>query len=248
MGRDQQSIDSIRTATRNVAEPTRHANASGAAGVRETGDVLSGASSDFLNETGKSKTFSIPEGGFPGLDIGLSWNNIVVESKGFFGRLLGRVTRAGVDLDLGCLYELKNGQRGAIQAFGEMYGARDSAPFIHHTGDERTGNTPGFDEKIEILGQHWENIERILVYAYVYNGPTNWALIKPEMRVMVPSCPPMIVTPSIARDDLPICALATITNLDGGVRLTNISEYFSSHPAMDRAFGFGLSWQDGSKA
>jgi len=38
-----------------------------------------------------------------------------------------------------------------------------------------------------------------------------------------------------------------IENLDGGVRLTNHSEYFSSQPAMDRAFGFGLAWEDGQK-
>lgn len=247
MARNKQSFDSIRTANKGVAEHSRHANSSGAAGVRETGDMLSGSKRDFLNEAGMTKTFSIPEGDFPGLEVGLSWNNIVVESKGFLARLLGRVTRRGVDLDLGCLYELKDGSRGSIQAFGEIYGSLDTPPYIHHTGDERTGDAPGFDEKLKISGQHWEKIERLLIYAYVYQGPTNWALIKPEARVMVPNCEPMIVTPAIARADLPICALATIDNLDGGVRLTNHSEYFSSHPAMDRAFGFGLKWEDGKK-
>lgn len=246
MARDKQSFDSIRAASENIAERTRHANASGAAGIRDTSDLLSGTR-DFLREAGQTKTFSIPEGDFPGLQVGLSWNNVVVEARGLLGRLLGRVTRQGVDLDLGCLYELKDGTRGAVQAFGNMFGAEDSPPYIHHTGDERTGDTTGMDEKLVIKGAHWENIERMLIYAYVYNGPTNWALIKPEARIDVPGCTPMIVTPAIARDDLPICALATIHNLDGGVRLTNHSEYFSSHPAMDRAYGFGLHWEDGQK-
>ncbi|HEY8963797.1 MAG TPA: Tellurium resistance protein TerA [Alphaproteobacteria bacterium] len=246
MSRQRSSYDSIREATDNDTQVSGHGTARGVGGFRDSGDLLHG-SHDFLSEAGASKTLSIAEGHFDVMDIHLSWNNVVVESRGFLGRLLGRITKTGVDLDLACLYELKDGTRGCLQGFGNLFGAIDQPPYIHHTGDERTGNKPGADESMQIKGVYWENIKRIMVYTYVYNGPTRWALIKPEMRVEIPGQNPMIITPAVARDNLPIVALATIENLDGGVRLTNHSEYFSSQPAMDRAFGYGLAWEDGTK-
>lgn len=246
MSRERSSIDSIREATENKSEFSRHGNAAGAAGVRDSGNIVV-AKRDFLSETGQSRVFPFPNTGPDSLRITLAWNNVVMESKGFWGRLFGRVRKVGIDLDLGCLYELANGKRGSIQAFGGLYGALNEAPWIHHTGDERTGDTPGIDEALEMSGAHWSNVKRLLVYAYVYKGPTLWAQIKPEMRTQVPGSSPMIITPAILRADLPICALATVENMDGGVKLTNICEYFSSQPAMDRAFGYGIAWEDGRK-
>lgn len=246
MSRQRSSYDSIREATDNKTRYSGHGSSAGIAGYRDSGDITHGPG-DFLSQAGATRVISIAEGHFEKLDIHLSWNNIVVESRGFFGRLFGKLTKTGIDLDLACLYELKNGDRGCIQGFGELFGAADQPPYIHHLGDERTGNTQGADEVMQVGGAYWENIKRLLVYTYVYQGPTRWSLIKPEMRLEIPDQIPMIVTPGIARDDLAIVALATIENLDGGVRLTNHSEYFSSQPAMDRAFGYGLRWEDGSK-
>jgi len=246
VSRERSSYDSIREATENKTQYSGHGTARGEAGYRDSGDILHGAK-DFLSEAGQTKIIPIQEGGFQSLSVCLSWNNVVVESRGFFGRFLGRVTRSGVDLDLACLYELADGTRGCIQGFGGIFGAADAVPWIHLLGDERTGNKTGADECMQVSGANWEKIKRLMVYTYVYRGPTRWAMIKPEMRLEIPGQTPMIVTPAIARDNLPVCALATIENLDGGVRLTNHSEYFSSQPAMDRAFGYGLSWEDGQK-
>jgi len=246
MSRDRSSFDSIREATEDKSAFSRHENARGQAGFRDSGNILRGPG-DFLTESGQSRTIGIHEGDFEFLKVTLSWNNIIVEGRGFFGRLLGRAVKTGVDLDLGCLYELQDGKRGSVQAFGGLFGAKDKAPYIHHTGDERTGDKPGEDELLEIDGAHWEKIKRLLVYTYVYRGPTQWGNIKPEMRLVIPGEAPMMVTPSINRGDFPICALASIENVEGGVKLTNHSEYFSSQPAMDRAFGYGIAWEDGRK-
>lgn len=245
MSRHRQSIDSIREASEDKSEFSRHGGR-GVAGYRDSGNIVAGPG-DFLSEGGQSAVLALANGGFESLQVTLSWNNVIVESKGFFARLFHRARKTGVDLDLGCLYELADGRRGSIQAFGGLYGALDGPPWIHHTGDERTGDRPGIDEALEIGGMNWEKVKRFLVYTYVYRGPTAWSQIKPEMRVLVPGQAPMIVTPAVARSDLPICALATVENLNGGVRLTNHSEYFSSQPAMDRAFGYGIAWEDGVK-
>ena len=48
----------------------------------------------------------------------------------------------GVDLDLGCLYELADGRKGVIQALGNAFGSLNRRPWILLDGDDRTGRSP----------------------------------------------------------------------------------------------------------
>ena len=177
----------------------------------------------------------------------------VTKKIGLLDRLLGKgktkktTKKSGIDLDIGCLYELKNGKRGAIQAFGNMYGALDKEPFIHLSGDERTGEAEGEDELIQVNGKRWDEIKRIIIYIYIYDGADNWETVQPQIQVRVPEEKPMVVTLRARQEQLAICAVAGLENVRGGIRMTNYMEYFSGHPAMDRAFGFGLEWDDGKK-
>ena len=45
--------------------------------------------------------------------VNLNWNSTPV-NKGFLSSLFGG--SSGIDLDLGCLYELKDGKKGTVQA------------------------------------------------------------------------------------------------------------------------------------
>ena len=68
--------------------------------------------------------------------VNLNWNSRPAK-QGFLSSLLGG--NQGIDLDLGCLYELKNGQKGAVQALGNSFGNLNQAPYISLDGDDRTG-------------------------------------------------------------------------------------------------------------
>ena len=50
---------------------------------------------------------------------------------------------SGIDLDLGCLYELNDGRKGAVQALGNAFGSLTNPPFISLDGDDRTGDSVG---------------------------------------------------------------------------------------------------------
>jgi tellurite resistance protein TerA len=163
------------------------------------------------------------------------------------GKILKKVTKVGVDLDLGCLYELQDGTRGAIQAFGEKFGAYERAPFIKLSGDERTGNAKGMDEAIFVNGACWDQIKRLMIYIYIYDGAPRWSEIKPQVVLDVPGENDLIVTLGAHNDALALCAVGGIENVRGGIKLTNYTEYFPGHFEMDRAFGFGLDWADGKK-
>lgn len=152
-----------------------------------------------------------------------------------------------IDLDLGVLYELKDGHRGAIQAFGETMGSYNDIPYLSLSGDERTGDTTGDDEAIHLNGKEWYRFKRILIYVYIYQGALDWAQVKPQIHVRVPGQKPMVITLSSHQRGLGLCALAGIENVRDGLKIINYTEYFPGHAEMDRAFGYGIDWTEGEK-
>lgn len=251
---DSSSRSSILEATKSRAKFSKHGGSKGAAGFISPHDDSQPA--DFLSRPGQTAIVNPTKEGIKDFEIGVAWDNIKRTSKpqkqGFLNKILGKkqenaTAHEGVDLDVGCLYELINGKRGAIQAFGDMYGALAEEPFIYLTGDERTGEAEGEDELIYVNGKKWDQIKRIVIYIYIYGGADNWDVVKPQIQVRVPEEKPMIVTLQAKRQELALCAVAGLENVRGGIKMTNYLEYFPGHPAMDRAFGFGLQWEDGQK-
>ncbi|NCC20966.1 MAG: Tellurium resistance protein TerA [Alphaproteobacteria bacterium] len=244
MVRQSNSTDSLAEATRSRARFSGHGNSKGAAGYQDPDAAT--IQCDFLTESGCGLSVNRPEGGFPDFTIGLAWDQMVVEKESLFG-LLRTKKLQNVDLDLGCLYELADGTRGALQPFGRTFGALDAPPFIQLSGDEREGDEEGDDECMTISGKNWDRIKRVVFYVYIYDGAPHWASLRPQIHVRIPGENPMIVTLRTSRSELALCALAGIENVRGGLRLSNYTEYYPGHAEMDRAFGFGLEWEEGEK-
>lgn len=242
---DKTSVDSMAEATRSRASFSGHGSALGAAGKREVS--FDPDNCEFLREPGQSVAISPGQKPFESILIGVEWDNIRVQQSGFFGKILKKASKVGVDLDIGCLYELKDGRRGAVQAFGKKFGNYEKSPYIALSGDERTGDAPGHDEYILVNGAHWDKVSRILVYVYIYDGVPNWAQINPKIILDVPGEDDLVVTLGAYNDALSLCAVGGLENVRGGIKLTNYTEYFPGHAEMDRAFGFGLEWGDGKK-
>lgn len=237
---------SLEDANRDRAVRSRHGGM-GAAGYISAED--SGQASAFLSAPGEVAVINPPSNGMPKIEIAVAWDNVTVEkSPNFLGKFIKRkVLKKGVDLDLGCLYRLKSGERGGVQAFGDMHGAWAQPPYIALSGDERTGDAAGPDEMVMINGQHWDDIDRFLIYVYIYDGARNWHEVRPQIQLRVTGEQPMVVTLNASSAALPVCAVAMVENVRGGIKLTNCLEYYPGHAEMDRAFGFGLEWETGSK-
>ena len=92
------------------------------------------------------------------IKVNLNWNT--KPARGFFSK------SKAIDLDLGCLFELKNGLKGAVQALGNSFGSLNQPPYISLDGDDRTGaSTTG--ETLRINGNKISEIKRILVYTFI---------------------------------------------------------------------------------
>jgi tellurite resistance protein TerA len=151
-----------------------------------------------------------------------------------------------IDLDLGCLWELQDGNRGVIQALGEAWGSYRSAPFIQHAGDDRTGAVAQ-GECIRINGDQLSQIKRILVFAFIYDGVPNWAAADGVTTVKVPGQQDIEVRLDNPTSGQGMCAIAQIENDRGKLKVTKEERYFRGHKEMDRAFGWGMRWVAGSK-
>jgi tellurite resistance protein TerA len=246
MARSKNSSDSLKNASTSTDKYTEHGhNTQGAAGVIDSQAV---AGQDALDKSGESGLIHPPENGFDNIHIGLAWDNMVVEKAGGFMGLIKKMQKQGVDLDLGCFFELTNGTRGVLQPFGNLFGALDKIPYIKSSGDERTGDADGDDEVLTINGQKWPEIKRVLIYTYIYKGAVDWSKIKPEVNIkIIDSEAPIIIKPGLKTTNMTVCALATIHNVKNSIQIKTHGEYFTSQAAMDRAFGYGLEWEDGAK-
>ena len=248
------SGSALEQATKSRAEFSGHGDALGAKGHYDIDDAEAHNDDVLVDKSGESAFVEKPENGvFPDVTITLSWDRVEMEKEktGFFSKLLGgkktEVVHEPADLDLGCLYELQDGSRGCLQAFGDLFGSKDEPPFIYHTGDERTGDTEGIDEKMVINGAKWDKIKRVLFYMYIYQGAPDWRTVLPEIEIDIPGEQDLKMSPHAKKPELVMCAVGMVENIDGDLKLTNFSEYFPGHAEMDRAYGFGLEWEDGEK-
>lgn len=168
---------------------------------------------------------------------------------GFLAGLLGGGAAASggsIDLDLGCLFELQDGQRSVVQALGNTFGAYEQAPYIHMAGDDRSG-TSANGEFLYINGDQLQHIQRICIYAFIYQGVAHWAQADGVVTVSVPGHPPIEVRLDGHEQHKNMCAIAMLENVGGELRVTKLAEYFSGHVQLDEHYGWGLRWQKGSK-
>ena len=181
--------------------------------------------------------------GFGEIVVNLNWNQGGGGGKGFFGRLTGG---RKIDLDLGCLFKLRDGRGGAVQALGDTFGSLQQPPYIQLMGDDRSGASAE-GEFLHINGQQWNELDRVLLFAMIYEGAPNWAETDAVVTLKAPDQPTLEIRLDSHRNDQRMCALAMLENQGGNLKVTKLVEYYLDHRYMDQAYGFGLRWVAGSK-
>jgi tellurite resistance protein TerA len=197
---------------------------------------------------------------FGRIHVNLNWNQSATAAPpppaktGFFDKLIGgaaRKGRGGIDLDLGCMYELADGRRGLVQALGNAWGDFDREPYIKLDADDRTGAASG-GENLYINGERFDQIRRALIFSFIYEGVPNWSATDGVVTIAAPDQAPIEVRLDGGGNQI-MCAIALIENKGGSMQVTKLAEYFqqqggtSAHELMDRHFGFGMRWKTGSK-
>ena len=194
-----------------------------------------------LTKNERTVSLKKDDGRFGKILVNLNWNQ--KKSGGILG-----FGKTAIDLDLGAMIEFQGGGKTIVQALGNKFGNYSDVPFVMLREDDRSGSSTD-GEWLEINGNEWKRIKRILVYAFIYEGVANWQETDGVIRIMVPGQPEvegrMNELGTGASDKS--CAVAMLENQGGQIRVSREVSFFTSQEPMDQAFGFGFRWREGRK-
>ena len=174
-------------------------------------------------------------------DIILNLNWAQKQKKGgFFG------SSKSLDLDLGCLFEMENGQKGVVQALGNAFGRYNDLPFIQLDGDDRSGSNVG-GETIRINGRKFHQIKRIAVFALIYDGAVRWSDTDARASIKMPGQPEVVVEIRDGNDRQRLYGMAIIENDNGAMKITNHSRCYLDQRELANNIGIIMRWTVGSK-
>lgn len=183
-------------------------------------------------------------GGLGEILINLNWNS-TPKKTGFLSSLFGG--GEGIDLDLGCLYELKDGRKGAVQALGNAFGSLNNPPFVSLDGDDRTGAAAA-GENLRINGDRLSDIKRVLVYTFIYEGVANWKQADATVTIKYPGAEDIVVKMDTFNSSNIMCGLVLFENQnDQTFSVEKIVQFYQGHRELDKAFNWGMQWKAGRK-
>lgn len=214
------------------------------------GSSSGGVSLSKVTLTKAAPSISLTKRGAAGgqLRINLQWSTgAAPEKKGLLGRMLGGGS-GGIDLDLACLWEFADGSKGVVQALGNAFQAPyRGAPIIRLDGDDRSGSVAG-GENMFIDLSRVEEIRRILVFAFIYEGVPNWASADGVVTLYPASGGEIEVRLDEADSSAPTCVIAMLENKGGELVVNREVRYIRGGQAdVDQAYGWGMRWEAGRK-
>jgi tellurite resistance protein TerA len=189
------------------------------------------------------------------LRVNLRWRQRPHASAGQTGRRGANSRRAGaqmvdsrdpVDLDLGCLYQFTDGQRGVIQAVGRRSGDYARPPYIRLDRDDRMGSSTG--ENLFINMDHHAHFQRILIFVLVAGGADELTDTDASVTVYPTAGPALDIglTGPTGVTRARSCAVAQIRRDGTQMVVRRELRYFPGYQSeIDAAFGWGLHWAPG---
>jgi tellurite resistance protein TerA len=193
-----------------------------------------------LKKRGQTISLEKKSGNLGEILVNLNWNQ-KRESTSLFRR------SQGIDLDLACLYELKDGSKGVVQALGERFGTLTREPYISLDGDDRTGAVMA-GENLRINGNKIKEFKRILVFTFIYEGITNWSEADGVVTLKQTNGPDIIVALNEHDNSKAMCAIAMIRNVnDETFSVERLVQFYPGHSELDKAYNWGLRWVAGRK-
>ncbi|MEA9589341.1 TerD family protein [Xanthomonas sp. WHRI 10064A] len=184
----------------------------------------------------KSKPVALEKasGKFGEIAVNLRWSR----GGGLFSR--------AIDLDLGAMVEMQDGDKTVIQALGGNFGSLAQMPYVKLMGDDRSGSS-GQGEFLHLNGDEWSRIKRVLIFAFIYEGTPNWSNANGVVTIRTPGQPELEARLDSPNNRDGMCAIALLENSNGTLRATKQVEYFTGHDTMDQRFGFGFEWRAARK-
>ncbi|MCW2526327.1 MAG: terA [Pseudonocardiales bacterium] len=180
------------------------------------------------------------------LRVNLNWDAQPASAKpaGFLKKLAGS---RGIDLDLGCLYELTDGRKGVVQALGNSFGSLDQPPYILLSGDDRSGINVAGEDLFVNLARAGE-IRRVLVFACIYDGVPSFDQANAVVTLSPAAGPSVEISLDEAGGKSRMCAIALLEGNGTDLTVRREVRYVDgAQRGLDQAYGWGMNWSAGRK-
>lgn len=207
-----------------------------------------------LEKKGDSHRIDLSKSTDKQITINLNWTQ--QKPTGFLGSLFGK--NKEIDLDLGCYWELKNGSRSLIDGLQfskgrggpkeqfSKQGCYVNVPWVWHCGDDRNGSSES-GENILVNPKGIQDLRRLVIYCFIYEGAANWAESDAVVTVKVPNQPEIVVEMGKQTDHRKFCAIATI-DFDGSqMSVRKDVNFFKDHADCSHYYNWGFNFTAGSK-
>jgi tellurite resistance protein TerA len=197
-----------------------------------------------LDKKGEQRTVSLEKGrATQTIHVNLNWEAPAQPRRGLLGSLFGGGSTAP-DLDLGCMYRLRDGSAGVIQPLGGNFGDRHAQPWIFLDKDDRSGAAADGEN---LYFNRPQEVDLAIVFAMIYDGADDFLEVGGRMTLRDAAGGETLIRLSAPERGRTFCVVASLRGAAGGVVITKEERYFSGHEEADRAFGFGFRWRAGSK-
>ncbi|MFI9064231.1 TerD family protein [Streptomyces sp. NPDC053429] len=183
--------------------------------------------------------------------VNLTWS-AAEPGRGRLGRGSDAVRLEDVDLDLSCMWELRNGTKGIVHPIGNEFGSFDRPPYVLLDQDDRTGGSED-GENLMINLDHSAEIKRLLVFVVIYDGAPDFAGLHGVATLYPPAGPRIEVRLDECTVPSPVAAIALIENVGGELVVRREAKYLVLAPgvfkqqAADLEYGWGMSWHSATK-
>lgn len=168
------------------------------------------------------------------IHVNLNWN---AGKKKLFGP-------KPIDLDLACMFRLKNGMQGVIQALGNSFGRADDFPYILLDQDDRTGQSTNGEN---MFFKRPELIDFAVVFAFIYEGVPNWRGTDAAVVLHQQGAPDIEIRIDNPDSRDRFCVLASLSGSSGQLEVKREDKFFPGHREVDDYYHFGFRWVAGRK-
>lgn len=152
----------------------------------------------------------------------------------------------GVDIDLVCIYETDEGEKGTVQGLGNEFGRLGKAPYVLLHNDERNAGS----EVMEVNLARIHQLRRLMFFVYAYSGASTLAKVK-NARVTIQHpdyAEPIVVELGTVKTRSCTLVEITVDPVTGVQQLIEVVRHIEgTHRAVDRAFGWNINWRQASK-
>ncbi len=174
--------------------------------------------------------------------VNLNWEAVKNSRGGWIEKIFGN--NSAPDLDLGCMYEMINGEKGVIQPLGNNFGSSTNSPYIYLDKDDRTG-TANDGENMYIFRP--DLIKRVLFFGFIYEGARDFKSVDGKMFFKVSNGEEIYLELNNPDSNRSFCAAALVKNINSQIIIVKEEKYFQGHQQADQFYQYGFNWKPGKK-